>query len=179
MEPIMTAPVLDVRYLPDALADADALFARLRDIEWDRRMHARRTASFGRPYNYSGQIYDAVPMPAVVVEIAACASVHAGHPFDNCLANLYETGRNTMGFHHDSYDELEPGSLIAIASFGATRALVFRSVDRVHRETFRLAHGSLLLMTEHTQRDWLHAVPRDDAAGLRISLTFRRFRSPQ
>jgi alkylated DNA repair dioxygenase AlkB len=177
MEPIMTAPVLDVRYLPDALPDAGALLARLqRDIEWDRRMHARRTASFGRPYNYSGQTYEAVAMPPVIAEIASRASVHAGHAFDNCLANLYETGRNTMGFHHDAYDELEPASLIAIASFGATRALVFRSVDRAQRETFRLAHGSLLLMTELTQASWQHAVPRDAAAGLRISLTFRRFR---
>ena len=173
----MTAPVLDIRYLPDALPDADALFARLQhEVAWDHRMHARRTASFGRPYNYSGQTYDAVPMRPVIAEIASRASAHTGHPFDNCLGNLYESGRNTMGFHRDSYDELEPASAIAIASFGATRALVFRSNDRARRETVRLAHGSLLLMTEHTQRDWQHAVLRDDDAGLRISLTFRRFR---
>lgn len=175
----MTAPVPDVRYLPDAVPDADLLLRRLqREIMWDRRMHARRTASFGTPYNYSGQSYDVLPMPRLIAEIASRATAYAGHPFDNCLANLYETGRNTMGFHRDSYDELEPASLIAIASFGATRALVFRSADRQHREAFRLAHGSILLMTEHTQRDWQHAVPRDDTAGLRISLTFRRFRPP-
>lgn len=175
----MTAPVREVRYLPEALSDPNTLLARLqREIAWDRRMHARCTASFGTPYNYSGQRYDALPMTPLIAEIASRASAYAGHPFDNCLANLYETGRNTMGFHRDSYDELEPGSLIAIASFGATRALVFRSTDRQHREAFRLAHGSMLLMTEDTQRDWQHAVPRDDTAGLRISLTFRRFRPP-
>src|SRR5262245_12159718 len=91
MEPIMTA-LLDVRYFPAALADADARFARLHaEIRWDDRMRARRTASFGRPYNYSGQVYDATPMPPLVAEIAARAAELAGHPFDNCLCNLYET----------------------------------------------------------------------------------------
>lgn len=170
--------VAGVRYLPDALTDADALLARLQgEIPWDHRMHARRTASFGTPYNYSGQRYDTLPMPPLIAEIASRMAAHAGHPFDNCLANLYEAGRNAMGFHRDSYGDLEPASLIAIASFGATRTLVFRSTDRQHGEAFRLAHGSILLMTEHTQRDWQHAVPRDGTAGLRISLTFRRFRA--
>eukprot|EP00246_Nothoceros_aenigmaticus_P016111 TRINITY_DN7076_c0_g1_i2.p1 TRINITY_DN7076_c0_g1~~TRINITY_DN7076_c0_g1_i2.p1 ORF type:complete len:139 (-),score=6.89 TRINITY_DN7076_c0_g1_i2:253-669(-) len=45
-----------------------------------------------------------------------------------------------------------------------------------HRQyTFSLRHGSLLFMRGNMQRDWDHSVPkRVKAAGLRISLTFRK-----
>lgn len=153
-------PPLDIRHQPDALADPDAVEAfLLADVIWDERMRARRTASFGVPYNYAGQHYDAAPMPPRIAAVADGASAHAGHPFNNCLANLYETGDNTMGFHQDSYDRLVPDSTVAIFSLGATRRLVFRSLDGNHRTELTLEHGSLLLMTAVTQRGWAHAVP--------------------
>jgi alkylated DNA repair dioxygenase AlkB len=130
MELPVTARSPELRYLPGAIADADASFAHLADIAWDDRMRARRTASFGQPYNYSGQVYAAAPMPPIVAAIAGRAAALAGHPYDSCLLNLYETGDHTMGFHHDSYDLLVETSWIAICSLGATRAIVFRSVDR-------------------------------------------------
>jgi alkylated DNA repair dioxygenase AlkB len=174
MEPPVSAP--HVRYIAHAIVDPDAALADLvGEIAWSDTMRARRTASFGRPYNYSGQSYPAAALPPRVQAIAERAAEHAGHGFDNCLCNLYETGHNTMGFHRDSYDELEPTSWIAIASLGATRTLVFRSIDRVHRVDYPLEHGSLLLMNRTTQLAWEHAVPKDPRAGRRISLTYRRF----
>jgi len=149
--------------------------ATLTQVTWDERMRARRTAGFGVPYNYAGQRYDPVPMPPQITAIAGDARTWTGHPFNNCLANLYETGENTMGFHQDSYDGLVAGSSIAIFSLGAARRLVFRSLDREHRTELTLEHGSLLLMTAVTQLGWAHAVPRDPAAGCRVSLTFRWF----
>jgi alkylated DNA repair dioxygenase AlkB len=169
-------PPLDLRYHAGALTDPDADLAfLLTEVTWDERMRARRTASFGLPYNYSGQHHDAATVPPQIAAIADLSGAHAGHPFNGCLANLYETGDNTMGFHQDSYDGLVPGSTIAIVSLGATRRLVFRSLDRKDRAELALEHGSLLLMTERTQRGWTHAVPRDRSAGCRVSLTFRQF----
>jgi alkylated DNA repair dioxygenase AlkB len=80
-----------------------------------------------------------------------------------------------MGHHHDSYAELDPDSAIGIASLGATRILVFRSLDRARHVSYPLEHGSLFLMDRATQVAWTHAVPRHPGAGPRISLTFRRF----
>ncbi|MGE0545795.1 MAG: alpha-ketoglutarate-dependent dioxygenase AlkB [Kofleriaceae bacterium] len=171
----MSAPVLNVRYVSRAIVAADDLFAQVTRIHWDSRMRAWRTASFGRPYNYSGQVYPAVEMPDSVASIAEVAGQHAGHSFDNCLCNLYETGDHRMGFHTDSYESLEPSSWIAIASLGATRSLVFRSFDRAYQRSFVLEHGSIVLMDAATQLGWQHAVPRQPGAGTRISLTFRRF----
>lgn len=66
-------------------------------------------------------------------------------------------------------------TVIAIASLGATRTLLFRSVDRMRQVSYPLNHGSILLMDRETQLGWLHAVPPEPRAGRRISLTFRRF----
>jgi alkylated DNA repair dioxygenase AlkB len=176
MESFVNAPLLNARYFPDAVPDADATFARLLAvIEWDDRMASRRTASFGRPYNYSDQVYPAAPMPPPIEVVAAHASALAGHGFDNCLCNLYETGDSSMGFHRDAYDELDKASFIAIVSFGAPRSLEFRGADRSRTDVVRLAHGSILLMDRATQEHWKHAVRREPGAGRRISLTFRRF----
>lgn len=170
----MSAP--DVRYIPDAFPDPDAALARLfAEVAWRSTMRARKTASFGRPYNYAGQTYDVAPMHEVVRCIGERAAEVAGHGFDGCLANLYDTGDQTMGFHADSYAELVPESVIAIASLGAARTLVFRSADRADRASFRLEHGSILLMDRATQAGWQHAIPRERGGGRRISLTYRRF----
>jgi alkylated DNA repair dioxygenase AlkB len=175
MESTVIAP--SVRYLPHVVADPDVAFSRLvAEVAWRDSMRARRTASFGRPYNYSGQSYPAAPMHEVVRSIADVASELAGHPFDNCLCNLYETGNNTMGFHTDSYAELEPDSSIAIVSLGAPRTLLFRAIDRrTTHVAYTLEHGSMLMIDRATQERWQHAVPRSRGVGPRISLTFRRF----
>lgn len=168
----MTLP--EHRYVANALPDADdALSCVTHEIRWIETMRARMTASFGLPYDYSGQTYPACPMPPLIASIAARAAERAAHPFNNCLCNRYETGLNTMGFHRDSYEGLVPSSFIAIVSLGATRTLVFRSNDRACVVKVPLEHGSILLMTEMTQRAWQHAVKREPDAGLRISLTFR------
>jgi alkylated DNA repair dioxygenase AlkB len=170
----MTLPALDIRYVAGALPSADADLAFLvNEVVWQTSMHARQTASFGLPYNYSGQSYPACEMPAAIAAIAARAAELAGHGFNNCLCNRYDTGHNTMGFHRDSYDGLITGSSIAIASFGATRTLVFRTDDQQHRVPVSLAHGSILLMAETTQQHWRHAMLRAPGAGRRISATFR------
>jgi 2OG-Fe(II) oxygenase superfamily len=172
---LFAPPALDVHYFPDALPDADAVLSYLTtQITWLDRMASRRTASFGLPYDYSGQRYDPIPMPPPIAALADRAATRAGHAFNNCLCNLYETGLQTMGFHQDSYDGLVPTSHIAIVSLGATRVLHFRSLDQRHRAARPLAHGSILLMSAATQGSWKHAVPRDRSAGLRVSATFRQ-----
>lgn len=174
----LTVTALEIRYIAAALPDADAALSFMtREVRWFETMRSRKTASFGRPYNYSGQTYAACEMPAAIAAIEARAAELAAHPFTNCLCNLYETGDNTMGFHADSYEGLVPSSLIAIASLGATRTLVFRGRDGTHRAV-ALEHGSILLMDEPTQRAWQHAVKREPAAGLRVSLTFRQIDEP-
>ena len=174
MEPLVTAPTLDILYVARAIPSADADLAYLTSqVAWRDDLRARQTASFGRPYNYSGQQYPACAMPPTIAALGARAAALVGHLFNNCLCNRYESGINTMGFHADSYEGLVPSSQIAIASFGAARTLTFRSTDKLHRSELRLDHGSILVMTRATQLAWTHAIRPAPAAGRRISATFR------
>lgn len=93
---------------------------------------------------------------------------------NNCLLNYYEDGQSSMGFHSDSSEELVEGTGVAIVSLGSERAIVFRSeADRSREFSYVLPGGSLLYMSQAIQTQWLHAIPKVEHAGPRISMTFR------
>lgn len=70
-------------------------------VKWNESMKARKTASFGKPYDYSQMSYQTVEMPTSLVDVRESLTHRLNAPFNNCLLNQYETGRNTMGFHSD------------------------------------------------------------------------------
>lgn len=160
---------------PAFVASPDALLEWLRSaVTWDERMRARQTASFGVPYDYSQIAYEAVPIPTQLE--ALCDRIEAALGFrpNNCLLNRYADGASSMGFHSDALDALAPGTGVAIVSVGATRSIAYRSKsDSSARFDYPLPHGSMLYMSAAVQQEWLHAIPKADGAGERISLTFR------
>lgn len=165
----------EVKILPGFVPGAAELFARLRDdIVWDERMRARKTASFGVAYNYSGISYPNVPMPPVLDALAERVAATVGHAVTNCLVNFYPDGLSTMGFHSDATEDLHPESTVAVISLGASRTLTFRpKAERARRIEYELVPGALLIMAPSVQRDFQHALLATEGAGPRISLTFR------
>jgi alkylated DNA repair dioxygenase AlkB len=163
--------------IDDFLSDQMMLFNTLREtIPWEGSMAARRTASFGVPYNYAQMRYPAVPMhPAlkpVVIKLKQTLNVE----FNNCLLNFYETGRSKMGFHADDTTELQPGTGVAIVSVGYPRKLTYRSKKNPEvQHAFLLPPGSVLYMGSEVQDNWVHAIKRQKGVGPRISLTWRAF----
>ena len=157
------------------IGDPAALFAWIQDhVDWDTRMKARMTASFGVSYDYAQMSYEPLPMPAVLRDIADRVESELGFLPNNCLLNRYPDGQSSMGFHSDEVAQLVPGTGVAIVSVGATRSIAFRlKADKAVQFDCPLPAGSLLYMSDQVQQDWLHAIPRDDDAGERISLTFR------
>lgn len=158
------------------IAEHQSLFDRLsKDIIWDGRMRARKTASFGAPYNYSGMTYPAAKMHDALAEVRDAVGERLPFEPDNCLVNYYENGRSTMGFHYDEVDDLAPGTGVAIVSLGATRTLRFRKMhDREVEFARPLVSGSLLYMPPEVHTGWKHGIPRETGAGPRISLTYRQ-----
>ncbi|MFN3650244.1 MAG: alpha-ketoglutarate-dependent dioxygenase AlkB family protein [Armatimonadota bacterium] len=154
----------------------DELLAQLvAETEWDERMRARLTASFGVPYNYSGMSYPPVPMPPALTALCHCIEARVGYRPNNCLVNYYRTGDSTMGFHSDSIAELEPGTGVAVVSLGAERVLRFRQIaDKSVQCDYSPPPGSLLYMPPEVQLAWKHGVPEQPGSGPRISLTFRQ-----
>ena len=144
-------------------------------VAWDERMRARKTASFGVPFNYSGITYPYQPIPTRLAAIIDLLHIEMGMKANNCLANYYPNGDAKMGFHSDSTDHLAADSGIAIVSLGAPRTLTFCFLqDRSITRAYPLAPGSLLFMPLDVQEQWLHGLPADEDAGGRISLTFRK-----
>lgn len=159
-------------------SDHEVLFKLLvTSIEWDDRMSARRTASFGRPYNYSQIDYPETPIPLELQTLLAMLDKRLHIKFNNCLLNYYETGDNTMGFHSDETTGLVSGTGVAIVSLGSTRDITYRSKTQPEiQQSFPLKPGSLLYMDDVVQENWMHAIKRQRDAGPRISLTWRAFR---
>jgi len=167
---------LDDHFWPEAAALFEQLVAT---VPWDDRIRARRVASFGVPYNYSGTVWPSVPFPAELLGPLDRVAERLGYRSNNCLANYYPDGRSTMGYHADATEGLAAGTGIAILSLGAMRTLSFRrQADRRHVEAYPLRPGSLLFMTAELQRDWKHAILTDEGAAGRISLTFRCLTDP-
>jgi len=162
---------------PTFFSDHKELFHFLvENIQWDDRMAARRTASFGRPYNYSQLEYPEITIPAELSPMKDLLKQKLGINFNNCLLNYYATGDNTMGFHSDDTAHLIAGTGVAIVSLGSVRNITYRSKSNPDLQlAYALQPGSLLYMDADVQEHWLHAIKRQKDAGPRISLTWRAF----
>ncbi|MFY0567731.1 alpha-ketoglutarate-dependent dioxygenase AlkB [Archangium lansingense] len=158
------------------VSEPSSLFELLqRTIAWDTRMRARLTASFGAPYNYSGIEYPYVPMPPELDALARRIESVVQHPITNCLINFYPEGASSMGFHSDSYAHLQPGTTVSIVSLGGPRTLRFRRKEaKAQVVDVPLHSGSLLVMQQRVQDEWMHALPPEPEAPQRMSLTFRQ-----
>ena len=169
-------PVPDLTWVPAFVAEPARLFdLLLRSVAWDQSLRARKTASFGVPYDYSGMVYPQVEMPGELAALGDRIHAELGFEPNNCLLNYYADGESSMGFHSDSTDELAVGTGVAIVSLGSEREMAFRyKSDRSHEVRRVLSEGSLLYMSHEFQSTWLHAIPKSPAAGPRMSLSFRR-----
>lgn len=173
----MSSP--DIHLWSDFVPDSARLFEQLRDgIEWESSMRARRTASFGAPYNYSQMSYPERPMLAELESLLEPLANKVAWKPNNCLVNFYPDGDSTMGFHFDALEPLQEGTGVAIVSLGEERALTFaRRDDKSVRFEQQMPLGSLLLMPAQVQDEWLHAVLKQEGVGARMSLTFRQLKA--
>ncbi len=158
-------------FLPNSYSLFDSLISI---INWDERIRARKTASFGSPYNYSNISYNSSPMLNELIPIIDRLEKHFGFRPNNCLVNYYTNGNSTMGFHSDSTDELINDTGISIISLGAERIITFQNKqDKTIEHSYLLKSGSLLFMPQKTQQYWKHGILKQPETFGRISLTFR------
>ena len=163
---------------------ADVLFVRLRrDTPWKQevgrgRPFPRLTAWYADPgliYRYSGVTHHSAEWTPALREVKRRIEEASGAAFNSLLLNLYRDGKDSIGFHTDAEPELGPNPVVASVSFGAVRDFVLKHKSAREKLTFRLAHGSLLVMGGTCQHYWLHGVPKTEReVGERINLTFRK-----
>ncbi|MCZ4221895.1 alpha-ketoglutarate-dependent dioxygenase AlkB family protein [Pedobacter rhodius] len=125
-------------------------------------------------YKYSGASKTALPWTAELLELKKTVEEKTGTTFNSCLLNLYHSGDEGMAYHSDDEKALAKDSAIASMSFGAERKFLFRHKQTKETVSTFLEHGSLLLMADKTQTNWLHRLPPTKKVSRpRINLTFR------
>ncbi|MCJ2377704.1 alpha-ketoglutarate-dependent dioxygenase AlkB [Vibrio sp. ZSDZ34] len=174
-------------WMPDFISadEAQSLFLALRqDVEW-RQDHIqlfgkshpipRLQAWYGeKPYRYSNLLMSPKPwLPLLLTLKQRCEQV-AHSEFNSVLVNLYRDGKDSNSWHSDNEPELGEKPTIASLSLGEARTFHLKHKKTKQKITLELTPGSLLIMSDDTQRYWQHYVPKTRLVKQeRINLTFR------
>jgi alkylated DNA repair dioxygenase AlkB len=125
-------------------------------------------------YTYSNITKQALPWTEELLQIKQLTQKLTNATYNSCLLNLYHTGEETMGWHSDDEKSLARQQAIASFSFGAERKFAFKHKRTGETVSMLLEHGSLLVMKDATQTNWLHRLPpTKKVTAPRINLTFR------
>lgn len=125
-------------------------------------------------YSYSNATKQALPWTSELIELKQLVEERTGATFNSCLLNLYHNGDEGMAWHSDDEASLGKNTTIASLSFGAERKFMFRHKQTKQTVSLMLQNGSLLVMKDTTQTNWLHSLPKTKKVTTpRINLTFR------
>ncbi|MDP2387137.1 MAG: alpha-ketoglutarate-dependent dioxygenase AlkB [Bacteroidota bacterium] len=167
--------------------DASFYFKSLLDtIEWKNDeaiilgkhiFTSRKVAWYGDKkysYTYSNTSKQALPWTEELLRLKDLVEKKSGEQFNSCLLNLYHTGDEGMAWHSDGEKMLKPNGAIASLSLGAERLFKFKHKQSNEVVSILLEHGSLLIMKDQTQHNWVHRLPPTKKIKTpRINLTFR------
>jgi alkylated DNA repair dioxygenase AlkB len=130
-------------------------------------------------YTYSNTTKQALLWTNELCELKQIVEELAGTTFNSCLLNLYHNGDEGMGWHSDDEKSLGKNNTIASLSLGAERKFLFKHKQTKQTVSLVLEHGSLLIMKDATQANWLHSLAKSkNVTQPRINLTFRTIVKP-
>jgi len=125
-------------------------------------------------YTYSNTTKQALVWTKELSDLKQIVEEFTETKFNSCLLNLYHDGNEGIAWHSDDEKSLEKNSIIASLSFGAERKFSFKHKQTKETISVVLEHGSLLIMKDATQTNWLHSLPKSKKITRpRINLTFR------
>ena len=130
----------------------------------------------GAIYAYSGLNLTHYKWSPDVLKIRDSVQKLNSVKLNSVLINYYRDGNDSVSWHADDEKELGSDPVIVSVSFGAERKFKIKPKDKSdkRRFNFNLSHGSVLIMTDKFQQDWLHQVPKEPKIiAPRINLTFR------
>ena len=128
----------------------------------------------GYLYTYSNTTKQALAWTPELRELKQMVEAITGTTFNSCLLNLYHNGDEGMAWHSDDESSLGKNTTIASLSFGAERKFSLKHKKGKQAISILLESGSLLVMKDATQTNWLHSLPKSKRViRPRINLTFR------
>jgi len=138
---------------------------------------ARKAAWYGNKeynYTYSNTTKQALVWTKELLQLKQMIEEKTEETFNSCLLNLYHNGNEAMAWHSDGEKTLKENGAIASMSFGAERVFQFKHKQTNKQINILLEHGSLLIMKNETQKNWLHRLAKSTKIKTpRINLTFR------
>ena len=188
---MISLPGATINFFPDFLSktQADSLLdVFYNQTKWQQdtikvfvKTHPqpRLTALYGNnglPYSYSNITMHPHPMTFEIETLMQQIKSVCSSEFTSVLMNLYRNGSDSNGWHSDDEKELGINPVIASLSLGETRMFHLRhKFDKSQRHKMELTHGSLLIMSDETQHQWQHQIPKTKKeVRPRINLTFRK-----
>ena len=158
----------------------------LTSIEWKndeavifgkRIVTKRKVAWYGDEefdYHYSNVSKQALFWTNELLELKKIVEVESNTTYNSCLLNLYHSGEEGMAWHSDGEKMLKKNGAIGSLTLGAERKFSFKHKTTKHKVDVVLERGSLLVMKDTTQTNWLHRLPPTKRVKTpRINLTFR------
>ncbi len=125
-------------------------------------------------YTYSNTTKQALAWTKELSDLKQIVEELTETKFNSCLLNLYHNGNEGIAWHSDDEKSLGKNTTIASLSFGAERKFSFKHKQTKQTISLVLEHGSLLIMKDATQTNWLHSLPKSKKITRpRINLTFR------
>lgn len=125
-------------------------------------------------YTYSNTTKQALPWTEELRCLRQLVEKTCSCRFNSCLLNLYHDGEEGMAWHSDDEKSMGENTVIASLSLGAERRFAFRHKRTKETTGLVLENGSLLVMKDSTQSNWLHSLPKSKKIKTpRINLTFR------
>ena len=140
------------------------------------RLHAWHSDMFHR-YDQALKVN---PWTPLLLALKARVESVTGESFNSVLLNYYRDEHDSVAMHSDDEPELGPKPPIASLSLGETRTFVMKHKHLRTLKPVRIAlpSGCLLVMRGETQRNWMHAIEKENhPLGPRVNLTFRQIRS--
>lgn len=145
-----------------------------------------RTTDFGKLMFMDRELYESNALPSeqwgnTAVWFEALEAVkkkveaHANRAYHVCVCICYPDGNSGVDYHSD-FPAFGDTSSISSISLGEERVFCLREKATQEVYSIVLQSGSLLLMGEHCQERYEHALPIDPAyKNPRINLTFRTY----
>ena len=181
---------LNISYFPDFLSKdkSDLLYKKFLDsIPWQKYQikifgktyDQPRLTSFhsigNKKYNYSQIGIKNNFMTNDLKTLLKLIHEKTDYRFNSVLLNLYRDGMDSNGWHSDNEPELGNDPKIASITLGEERFfhIKHRKIKNLSYKIL-LKHGSLFLMGEKSQTEWVHQIPKTKKKiNARINLTYR------
>jgi len=133
-------------------------------------------------YEYSGQIIQAQPLTAYMMNLLGILQEEYGVAFNGLLVNRYRDGTNYVSPHGDNEKGLDKSAGVVIVSWGARRLFRLRENAPTQRPADPIVfkgvetrpYHALQMQGERFQTDLKHEIPQQKrVAGERVSITAR------